>query len=221
MITYSLACLPARHSNLEIIIPAILPQCDRLIVHLNESGFTFPKILRHTKILIFHSEDRKGSEIRFRHIPKHGYFFSIDDDICYPADYTDRHLKNLKKDNDNILSCVHFANLTNKNYLHRKILNFKRPHFGSESADIAGTGTIAFNVEKFNIDYNIFKTKNMSDAYVSVEAWKQKIEIVPVKREANWLTPMNEYGEAICGKNPIKEINELINENWNSYPNKR
>jgi hypothetical protein len=222
---FSLNVIEERVGNLKQIIPNILVQSDLIYINciqhkidITDKNFKF---LDDKKIKIIYLED-SGSESRFIHYNNHlhdSYYFTIDDDILYPLDYSEKLIKFMKKFENKIICCVHGSNLNldlNSNFYKKRkdIFHFTSNLDKEQKVMIPGVGTSCFYTSSFKLNINNFKTKNMSDPYVSVFAKKQNVDIYSVPRAKMWLKPLEGFGKSIYGNNPHKEIDELIIENF-------
>jgi len=218
---FSLNVIKNRVENLKLIIPIILKQCDLLYVNCighkintKDEGLNF---LENEKIILEHLSSG-GSETRFLHYNKHPndtYYFTIDDDILYPDNYADELILKMEKYQNKGLCCVHgsILNLTLEKDFYKKrkqLFHFRYELKEDEPVTIPGVGTTCFYTPNFKLNIDDFKTKNMSDPYVASFAHKQGVKVFSIKRDKNWLTPLNEYGSRIYGNNPHREIDALI-----------
>jgi len=228
---FSINVIKERVSNLKKIIPNILIQSDLIYINCighkidkNDDEFKF---LDNEKIK-FYFFDEGGSETRFIHYNKHPhnvYYFTIDDDILYPKDYSEKLISSMKKFDNKIICCVHGSDL-NLNLNCDLYKKRKNPiHFTFElektrKVMIPGVGTSCFYVPNFKVNIADFKNKNMSDPYVSVFAKKQKVDIYSIPRKKMWLKPLEGFGKSIYGNNPHKEIDKLFIDNFKNKINK-
>jgi hypothetical protein len=217
MIIFSLATTQNREENLESIIPNILQQSD--LVYVNLVGYKKnPEILKNKRIIINRFE-QVGSEIRFfnyNNVPDDCYYFTIDDDILYPKDYTEVMINNMKLYNNQNICCVHGSNidkkLNSKFYKkNRQVFHFKDELIENKEVMIPGVGTSCFYKRNMKLNISDYKTKNMSDTYTACFLAEQNVKRVSVKRPSNWLIPLNEHGIRIYGNNPHEEIDKMIN----------
>ena len=217
MIIFSLATTQNREKNLESIIPNILQQSD--LIYVNLVGYkSTPEILKNNKIVINRFEEA-GSEIRFfnyNDILKDSYYFTIDDDILYPKDYTYKIINNMKIYNNEVVCCVHGSNI-DKNLnggfykKNRKVFHFKEELSNNIEVMIPGVGTSCFYKGSTKINIEDYKVRNMSDTYTACFLAEQNIKRISIKRENVWLKPLNEFGSKIFGNNPHEEIDKMIN----------
>ena len=217
MIIFSLATISERFKNLDSIIPVILSQCDFLFVNLINYD-CIPSILENKNIKINRFESA-GSEIRFYNyndIPDDSYYFTIDDDIYYPEDYSKILIKNMKMYDNTAACCVHGSNIDkNLNYnfykKNRQVYHFTEGLSINNEVMIPGVGTTCFYKKNMNIDIEKYKVRNMSDTYTGCFLATQNIKRISIARNENWLMPLDEFNTRIYGNNPYDEIDKVIN----------
>jgi hypothetical protein len=214
MVAYSLASISERSENLPLVIDSVIGQCD--ILFLTLIGYdSVPNIpsgnIRSRKI------DSAGSEIRFydySNVPDDCYYFTIDDDILYPKDYTERMLEGMSRYENRRVCCVHGSNLdlsmNSGFYSKRRVFHFSERLAKDTRVMIPGVGTSCFFKGTMNIDIGRYSVRNMSDAYTACFMAEQGIGRVSVSREKGWLKPLEEFGRMIYGNNPHSDIDELI-----------
>lgn len=103
-ITVAMASFPPRKAGLILTVNAILPQCDRLCLYLNgydEVPEELPKSDKLEIVLAGPNSDApdKGSQGKHHWLDKYpdGYYLTVDDDIFYPPDYTEKMVKAIEK----------------------------------------------------------------------------------------------------------------------------
>ena len=147
------------------------------------------------------------------------YYLTCDDDIIYPPTYVEDMVKAIDK-----YKCIithHGRKLLglNRSYYrdHRSYSCLKR-NDRIRKLDVAGTGVTGFRTDQFNpSDIWQSKDKRMSDLVFSLEARKQKKEILLIPHTSNYFTYQNEiqYTKTICGQDSMNdkrqsEIADLI-----------
>lgn len=221
-VVFSLNSIYKREENLKFIIPNLVKQCD--VMHINLIGYPkeyIPKgIITHNKVLINFLEEG-GSETRFLNYNDYEddtYFFTLDDDIMYPKNYSEILINKMKEYNNSSIICVHgsIINLKQDKDFYktgRLVYHFTNHLESDKKVIIPGVGTSCFYKGNFELNINDFKNKNMSDPYVGVFAYKQNVDVICIKRSDNWLKIYDEKGVSIWGNNPFEEIDKLFNEN--------
>ena len=151
-ITANIATMKGREDNLYQTLQSILPQFDKVRIVFN--GFDkVPSWAMDEKIEpIFPTEDLTDNGKFYSLDPKRKeYYFTLDDDITYPADYVERTIKAIDK-----YGCI----VT----YHGRILNTKATTYyrgghkffhcadgGHDNlrVDVCGTGVTAFRTDYF------------------------------------------------------------------------
>jgi len=217
---FSLATILEREENLESVVLSIIKQADMLFINLINYK-KIPDFLFKYNNIVINKFENKGSEIKFNNyndINDDDYFFTIDDDILYPEDYSDILIENMIKYENKAVCCVHgsIINLNQKNNFHntkgglgRKSYHFVRELNENKLIMIPGTGTSCFYKKTFKLNLNEVKVSNMIDSYVGCFLYEQKILIYSIKRSNNWLKALKTEGRTIYGNNPNKEIDDL------------
>ena len=208
--------LEKRKTNLISILPNILKQCD--ILHINTIGYELDlgnlKINNKEKIITkkFSSLGSEGRLLYYNDYNDNDYYFTIDDDILYPENYSSRLIEAHNK-NKNSVICVHGSSLLNKqnpDYRKRNVIHFSSPLSKITKVEFPGVGTSCFKKGELRIKYDDFKVKNMSDPFIGVFSKNQGISIYCVDRPKNWLKQLGEHGVRIFGNNQYNEINNLL-----------
>ena len=216
---FSIATLFERKKNLDLILPIILKQADIIYVNLVDYN-SIPEILNNDKIRI-NFFNNAGAEVKFTNyndINDDDYFFTIDDDIIYPENYSDVLIKNMLQYNNEAVCCVHGSNIdirkgreihSTKGMFGRKTYHFTSELKENKKVMIPGTGTSCFYKKTFNLDLNRFETKNMVDPYIGCFLFEQKIQTYSIVRNYLWLEAINTVGRTIYGNNPLSEIDKI------------
>ena len=215
---FSLNTIHNRVKNLDIIIPIILEQADKLYVNL--IGYKeIPEILNNDKITV-NQFDEGGSELRFYNYnddfgTDEVYYFTIDDDILYPDNYSEVMINKMIEYDNKVVCCLHGSMINfkvNSNYYkNRYIYNYKDEIKKDFFVHIPGVGTTCFYKKNFKVNLEDFKVRNMSDPYIASFLFEQNIKPVSIARKRLWLKDLNMYGTSIFGNNPHKDIDDLIN----------
>lgn len=217
-IIFSLSTISNRSKNIDIILSNIINQFD--ILYINLIGYDkIPEKLKNNKKIKVNSFKEAGSETRFHNYidcPDNSYFFTIDDDILYPQNYSEIIISNMQEYNNEVVCCVHGSNI-NQNLTsgfykkNRQVFHFKDSLSTNTEVMIPGVGTSCFYKKNTKINIEDYKVRNMSDTYTACFLAEQNIKRVAVKREKNWLKPLDEFGSRIYGNNPHEEIDKMIN----------
>ena len=184
-----------REAGLNKVVPTILPQCDELWVYLNEYN-KVPACLNHKKIKLFKSQDfRECGDIGKSHDAdkiEDAYHFTVDDDIIYPKDYSERMISAIERYDRSSVIGVHGA-LTyfpcHNYYKHRFHYHFRTENKKDVVVNVLGTGTVAFHTDTIKVKRSDFDKKNMADIWFALVAQDQKVPSIVIKREKGWLRP--------------------------------
>lgn len=200
-ITASVASFPARRTGLERVVAAVLPQVDRLRVHLN--GFeSLPAFLRDPRISVTRSQVHgdlrdNGKFLRVDEVEE-GIHVTLDDDIHYPRNYVAfLAAKVLQYDRKAVVG------------LHASVLqdDFQRYHDGRSrwtgtfrqelGADrlvhVLGTGTVAYHTSAIRFDLEDVTSTGMIDLWLAKAAQEQGVPMIALARGRHWLRPMEEF----------------------------
>lgn len=205
-----MATYPARFKRLIQMLPTITKQLDRLVIYCNGydlDGFGY--LLKKAKSLAGDCKvqfiDPAFADGDLRDMGKfwawhryRGYIFLIDDDIMYPADYCEQHIKAIEYHHN--ISTVHGRSLLKwpiETYIgDTKSCNYKRALNEYLSCDIAGTGTVAFSTNDFQppeVPVSTLRANaGMADIYFATLASTRNRDIILIPREPNWLTDATE-----------------------------
>lgn len=226
MITAKVASIPERISQLETTVKCFLKHVDKLEVYLNNYPST-PSFLREPKIQVFTSQKSgdKGDIGKFYQVDSAvGYVLTLDDDLIYPEDYVDKMVEKIDHYQKKAFICVH-ANLLPKHqlssYYQDKVgVHFERKLERDTQVHIPGTGTLGFHTDGIKLSQSIFLVPNMTDIWLAVYAQENKIPIISIERQDNWLLQARgkEFNRSIYQssyKNDTYQT-ELLNKIFNS-----
>jgi len=213
-VAYSLASIRERVNNLRLIIPVIIRQCDRLYVNLVGHN-QFPDELINNNIEVYEKQ-MTGSQVRFLDYHKdRDYYFTIDDDILYPDNYTEYMLSKMNQYQNKAICCVHGSNIDltkKKDYYKKKFTSiFHNELTQDKLVMFPGVGTSCFY--KGKLELKSMDIDNISDVYVGLFAAQQRLSIICVSRKEGWLKRLDEFGKTIWKHNNHKAIDEIINRN--------
>lgn len=184
---FCLNSLKSRTENLNLILPNILKQCD--ILHINTIGYdlNYNEIISTNKEKIITKKfDSLGSEGRLLYYNEYNentYYFTIDDDILYPENYSNKLIEFLNVCENSIV-CVHGSNLLGDmmDYRFRDVIHFKSSLEKTSKVQFPGVGTTCFKKNILNINQSDFRIKNMSDVYIGYFAKTKYKHICDSKR---------------------------------------
>jgi len=196
----SIPTMPSRGSSLSSVIHAVLPQVDRLFVFLD--GFEdIPAELRdHPKIqpsLLPRQETLHSSS---RYLAPHlsgsdAVIVLFDDDILYPPDYVSSIKLALAQRGGQAVVGYHGAIFMppHQSYSqHKHTFHFAQGLDRDVYVHELGSGTAAFVSSVFRPNPESWRHHNMDDLYLAAEALKAGLQLIALKREHGWITPLAE-----------------------------
>jgi len=215
-IVASLASIPQRESILQDTVASLYPAVDHLRVFLNNYNHV-PKFLLREKIEVCRSQDYgdNGDAGKFFWAgdSSEGYCFICDDDIVFPPDYVFRMVNKLNQYNNRAIVGIHGILLKQplKNYYDtnsRHVTGYWRECQQDYLVHVLGTGAIAYHTESIFLNRESFFFRNMADIWLAVQAQKQQIPMISIKRDKNWIIILdgeqskhNIYSHSTTGKN--------------------
>lgn len=197
----TMASFPPRKEVLQKTLATIVPQLDQLILYLNNYD-NVPEFAIHPKIKVILGNDANGDlrdNGKFYAIDKidNAYIFTLDDDIVYPKDYTEKLIHYIEMFNRLCVVGVHGVIFTDINFTdirNRCVYSFTKKAHG-HFVDLLGTGTTAWHSSLLNISLNDFKSKGLCDIYFAKEAMKKNIPLFSVPRTDGWLQQAQRHTE--------------------------
>lgn len=185
-------------------VRSVINQCDFINVSLNSYKHIPEELCKNNKIRILITDNQYGDAYKFSEfIHSSGYYFTIDDDIIYPPDYTDFMISNVEKYNRRSIITLHgrkYKKFPIKSFTEKaEVLHFKTKVESDKVVHIGGTGVMCIHTDLCRIPLEYFKHPNMADIWVAKWASEHKIDIVCVKHDKNYLTPQLSEGETIYG----------------------
>jgi hypothetical protein len=203
----NMATIPKRIFHLETVVNSILPQVDQLNVYLNNFE-EVPWFLNNPKINVVQSQEHgdRGDAGKFFWSDKvNGYYFTIDDDILYPADYVERLKEALDKRGKKCAIGVH-GEIYGNSIRHWTKDRVETLHFYYENKKdrpvmVLGTGCALFHTEFLKVDPEDFKIPNMADVWFAVICHRNLFFRVVIAHEFGWLNILHiPQEETLWGK---------------------
>jgi hypothetical protein len=196
-----MASMPSRIDSLRIALPRILPQVDRLYLYLDkydEVPAEFRKLSKVTCILPTPGSKPIGCSGKFvglQLFKDECAYFTFDDDIVYPAGYTQHMMRALARTFFKSVVAVHGVQFTMpfKSYSRsRRQLHFRRGLEMDVLVDEVGTGTAAFHSGLLKVNPARWAHANMSDLNFMLECIGHGVPRVCVARPPGFLKPIGE-----------------------------
>lgn len=209
-----------RHEQLIKTVESIFYQADIINIALNCYD-EIPQQLYDNKIKIYHTDNSLGDAFKFIALPvSNGYFFSCDDDLIYPKDYSEFMIEAVERYNRKSIISLHgrsfnkfpvlsyYRGATTRVYCLRELNKDIDIQFG-------GTGVMCFHTDLMKIPIDYFKYPNMADVFIGKYAKENNIKSICAAHKEGFvkqqLTETNIY-KTTC-KNDIiqtKIINDLF-----------
>lgn len=193
------ATIRRRMESLRVTVSTVLPQLDRIVVYQNDYDET-PDFLRHPKIEVI-SGLRTGVDMgdagKFWAVDRCGpcIYFSLDDDLVYPADYVTKTLRCLRKHGGQVIVTSHGRNLRpDATSYYRDAAEYYpaiRQVAGEHCVQFGGTGVMAFDPAVVGVAFSDFKAANMADIWMGLHARRRGIPLVVFPHEAGWIRMTN------------------------------
>jgi hypothetical protein len=198
MVTVNIASTPSRSDNLYHTVFSLLGQVDKINICLNNytsNPFDFMGKNRD-KINVVFQDNSLGDAGRYLFLKEtDGYYFTCDDDIIYPKHYIEDTIKRMVDNNYKIVS-YHgrtFDNFPIESYYNSKCIKYRclDGMYKDDVVQIGGSGVMAFHTKDFNPSIDIFKRKNMSDIFLSIEADRLGMPINCLSHEKGYFRYQN------------------------------
>lgn len=173
-------------------IESIYHQSDIINVTLN-SYEEIPIDLYDKKINIFIGNNDKGDAYKFYNQKKYdGYYFTIDDDLIYPENYSEYMINKIEEYNRKSIITLHGRNFNqfpiDSYYLSQsELYHFNRKLEKDVNTQFGGTGVMAFHSSLMKIDIEYFRTPNMADIWVGKFAKENNIDIICVEHNNDFV----------------------------------
>ena len=221
-----MATVKGREEAFKDAVLSIIDQVDKLIIYQNGYKEIFD-FLNNPKIEVYSSLETgidmgdAGKYYKLSEYNNH-YYFSIDDDLIYPANYVSNMLDNLKKYNDEIIVTHHGRVLRNdaKSYYKDAKIKYKCLDVvtNDDFVQFGGTGVMAFHTKLVKINFEYFRAPNMADIWVGLYARENNIPILVLSHSAGWIKHSDKFNlnDTIYAKhvnNSIIQDSLIINYN--------
>lgn len=191
------ATIPSREAHFHLMLQSILPQVDELHVYLNNYTSVPEWLLAaDPKVRIWTSDEfgdlrDTGKFWGMGQSQSWDYYFSLDDDICYPSNYVHRLVQKIEQYDRKAVVGVHGSRMRwpVKSYIKdRDVLHCLYALEQDEEVDVLGTGTAAFHRDTFGLYLGNFAEHGMTDIWFSLAAQREGLKRVAIERRDGWLT---------------------------------
>jgi hypothetical protein len=198
-----IATMPSRMHSFAAVVESILPQLDRLYVFFDKYD-EIPGAFANRPKIVALSPSQFGDYRtcgKFLGIELYGapcLYFCFDDDIVYPPNYVDvltlalrrHHLRAIVGFQASIYAPPHLSYRRD-----RMILHFGRANAFDHSVDELGTGTIGLCTANLRFHPRDWPYWDMADLMLAIEAVKQEVPKIAIRRPDSFLRPLEENQE--------------------------
>lgn len=172
----------------------LLPQTDRMIVHLNGHD-DVPAWARDTRIRTIRQPAGTGPVVRLTVVPDEDHVFLVDDDLAYPHDYVARSVADLTRLGPGTVVCYHglyWPKGAPPVYAHRQLIMYSKHVEKDIRVPMMGAGTACFHRGDFlaisGAAPKLFEYAN--DIWASAACARKGLRIVRVSTAENWITAL-------------------------------
>lgn len=201
-------------------IQSIYNQCDVINVTLNNYD-EIPVELYDKKINLFISDNDRGDAYKFyKLMDSDGYFFTIDDDLIYPENYTEYMIDKVNQYNRKSIITLHartFNSFPINSFYGRNttVYHFKQLIPQDTKVQFGGTGVMCFHTDLFKVPIEYFDRPNMADVWIGKYAKENNIDIICAKHNSGYVT-QQEFNGSIYEKDLRSDFTQttLTNETY-------
>ncbi len=212
MVCAGMSTTPRSGATFWQALKSLLPQVDRLYLFLDR--FEHSPRLDHEKIVILTSEYfgdlRSNGKLLGLSMTSPGtYYFTVNDDIHYPADYCQRMIDHLQSRGHSVAVGVDGARLPTDGFNSYRA-DRTDIHLSSSlplpvAIDVLGSGTTAFNTSALNFDVRAWRTRGMVDLSFACLAERMGVPRELIAREENWLEYLDVKPESSMERRMIQD----------------
>jgi hypothetical protein len=189
-----MATMPSRAALLPRALEAVLPQIDRLHLFLDRFD-DVPACARDVKIIVYRSQEAgdlraNGKLLGLAEAPADALYFTMDDDIAYPRNYTARMAAHMARYDHAIALGVHGLRLHAPitRYLEsRRAHPRAKPLVIDRAMHILGTDTVVIPKALATFDVRAWDAVNMVDLNFAYELAQRRIPRVIINRRRRWV----------------------------------
>jgi len=213
-----LAAIPSRELALKRVVSSLVHQVDQLGVYLNGWDY-IPDFLNHSKIVVAMSQNHGdlGDAGKFFWINDfEGYYFSCDDDLVYPDDYTQRIIEKIKYYDYKAVVGWHGSVVSDsfKDYYDpkdRRVFSYSAGRPFDLDVHILGTGVLGFHSSTIKVSLQDFEKPNMADIFFARLGQEQKVKFVVMEHKSKEIETIEEFQEDSINKHGQQQIESAKN----------
>jgi hypothetical protein len=198
-----IATMPSRARTFRIALETILPQVDRLYVYFDKHGEVPAFVRGNPQIVPLLPADHGdlGADGKLLGARLHGepcLYFAFDDDILYPPAYVELLASAIERHHFGAILGFHALRFRPPCLSYRAdrgVLHFVAPLTADNPVDELGSGTLGFHTGRFNVDVTTWPYHTMTDLLLAIEAVRQGVPRLAVRRPAGFVKPLEEVQE--------------------------
>lgn len=200
LIYAGMASVPGREAQLKKTVASIEPYIDHLFLFLNDYQDIPEWVRQHKKITPFLSrmeKSNKGDAGKFFGLNKitvrDFYYFTLDDDMLYPPDYTWKMIGKIEKHHRKVVvGCGGYImkGVVNQFYNDRQTnWHISMPNKEDRPVHILHTCLTAWHSSALQFRYEDCEKPNMGDIWLALAAQKNHVPMILIERPVNWVLP--------------------------------
>jgi hypothetical protein len=143
-----------------------------------------------------------------------GFYFPLDDDILYPADYVNRHLAWQYKEKSRSITCFHGRTFNPddgmKGYLQSRV---KHPYYEPLESPVpvlvGGSATSCIPVPHVWVDID-YDYSRCDDLYLAARAALRGVGYLELPHSKGWITPNEPEGSSLHAHRPREQYESVI-----------
>jgi len=198
-----LATMPSRMRSFSAVIENILPQLDRLYVFFDKYD-EVPSAFANREKIVALSPSQFGAYRtcgKFLGMELFGapcLYFCFDDDILYPPNYVEVLTRALYRHHFRAIVGLQASLYAPPHLSYRRdrmILHFGRANLFDHGVDELGTGTIGLCTANMTFHPRDWPYWDMADLMLAIEAVKQEVPKIAIRRPDGFLKPLEENQE--------------------------
>jgi len=199
-----MATYPGGFESLPVCVENLLNNQTRrltsLTIHVN-GDIAPPELVEDDRLTVLFGVQDLTDIGKFNAVStKEGYILTVDDDILYPPDYIERMIEEVDRYRRKQLIGVHGSHLPlgppltrwHQYATFRRSTVFSREFPLNQTANIIGTGTLAFHTDHICIPWEDFDHGRMVDLHLASWAQNNGVSMTLVSRRRNWLTEISD-----------------------------
>ncbi len=187
-----MASIPERAESLLRAVGSLSPQCDRLVVCLNEYEHPPKELAKFSNVeVLMKGDDNGGDAEKFAAVDDwDGILVTADDDILYPRDYVSRLREGLEKWDRAV--GFHGGVTLGWNGFHvtasgKRVRCLGKLEEDDPDINVLGTGAMGINTRRVPIWRGAFRYPNMADVHFACHARALGVQMACLSHAEGWV----------------------------------